>query len=191
MSRPGVPGPAAEVGVVACAAAAVGWTGTLRGPVEFHGTRFYAVVREPARFGSPQSGWLIGSVVPGTDPFAAMTEASLLAAYSSRLIALHGPAVGRVDAVDVRLRAAFLDQGVVAYDPAAIKAGAATVSVNAADIAAGGGCSVWAWPGDVVPSLLWLDDRWPTDRRWRAFYAAVTTAPAHVVATTEVSSWPR
>ena len=189
MSRTAV---AAEVELAAAAAAVVGWFGTMRGPVEFHGTRFYAVVREPARFGPPQSGWLVGSVVPGTDPYVAMTEASLLAAYSSRLIALHGPAVGRVDAVDVRLQAAFLDQGVVAHDSTSIKAGAtATVSATAADIPPGGGCSVWAWPGEVVPSLLWLDDRWPTDHRWRAFYDAVTTAPAHVVSTTDVSSWPR
>ena len=189
MSRPGVPGVAAEVGVVACAAAAVGWAGTLRGPVEFHGTRFYAVVREPARFGPPQSGWLVGSVVAGTDPYAAMTEASLLAAYSSRLIAVHGPAVGRLDAVDVQLQAALLDQGVVAHDRTANKCGIRTTNAAAA-LPPGGGCSVWAWPGEVVPSLLWLDDRWPTDHRWRAFYTAVTPAPLHGL-TTEVSSWPR
>ena len=189
MSRPGVPGVAAEVGVVACAAAAVGWAGTLRGPVEFHGTRFYAVVREPARFGPPQSGWLVGSVVAGTDPYAAMTAASLLAAYSSRLIAVHGPAVGRLDSVDVRLQAAFLDQGVVAYDQAAGRSGATATAAPDA-VPPSGGCSVWAWPGEVVPSLLWLDDRWPTDHRWRAFYTAVTPAPLHGL-TTEVSSWPR
>ena len=170
----------AETGVVACAAAAVGWVGRLRGPVEFHGTRFYAVVGEPAVFGPPHSGWLVGSVVPGTNPYRAMTRASLLAGYSRRLLAVHGPAVTRVDAVDVRLQAAFLDQGVVVDHRATRKADAVTAD----------GASVWAWPGDVVPSLLWLDDRWPTDHRWRAFYDAIVTAPAHG-ATNEVASWPR
>lgn len=167
---------AGEFEVVAAAAAAVGWNGVLRGPVEFGGTRFYAVVREPAAFGSPESGWLVGCVVPGTDPYVAMSEASLLAAYGRRLIAVHGPGVRtRLDAVDVRLQAALLDQGVTIHDPTTSPASS---SSPASPIGAGG-CSVLAWPGEVVPSLLWLDDRWPTDPRWRAFYHAVTTAPVH------------
>lgn len=160
----------AEIVVMACAAAAVGWIGALRGPVEFHGTRFYAVVREPAVFGPPHAGWLVGSVVPGTDPYAAMTAASLLAAYTRRLVAVHGPAITRVDAVDVRLQAALLDQGVVAHDRTTGTSDTTTTATGAVPaVSAAGGCSVWAWPGEVVPSLLWLDDRWPTDHRWRAF----------------------
>ncbi len=58
-----------------------------------------------------------------------------------------------VDAVDLVLQAAFLDQGVVVYDGPSVE--------------------LVASPGPVVPSLLQWRRRWATDERWLRFCKAV------------------
>ena len=170
------------------AARTVGWTGEVRGPVDFGGVRFYAVLGQQVRFDAPGSDWLLGCVVVCSDPFTGLTEASLLAAYSRRLIAVDVASGLDLDAAllvdmhcrrpevftaaDVRLQAALLDQGVVIHECLDATAAMETTALEVADR-----WSVLSWPGEVVASPLQRDERWRRDGRWRGFYTAVTTAP--------------
>lgn len=97
----------------------------------------------------PGDPGLSGCIVPGGSHRRALTDASTLAAYASRAVLV--PAT--VDAVDLVLQAAFLDQGAVLFD--------------------GRDVELVATPGPVVPSLLHWQRRWATDERWLRFCAAV------------------
>ena len=170
------------------AARTVGWIGEVRGPVDSGGVRFYAVLGQQVHFNAPGSDWLLGCVVVCSDPFEGLTDASLLAAYSRRLIAVdvaHGLDLDtalQVDmhrrraelftAADVRLQAALLDQGVVIHERLDATEATETAALEVTDR-----WSVLSWPGEVVASPLQRDQRWRRDGRWRRFYAAVTTAP--------------
>ncbi len=132
---------------------ALGWRGTLCGPLTFRGTSFVAVHQPEVVVGPPGSPWLIGCLVPGADPRVAMGEASLLAGYARRAILLRGP----IDVLDVKLQTALLDQGAVVEDDDML--------------------SVLATPGEVVPSPLQQDAAWQTDRRWLEFCRAIRLAP--------------
>lgn len=163
------------------AARAVGWYGAVRGPVVFGGVQFYPVLLGPVLTGPPGSGWLAGCVVVCTDPYVGMQEASWLAGYSRRLIAIHTPSTpstpstrgaaaagtdagAGLDLVDVQLQAAVLDQGVVVQH----------CTAGGSDLA---GSGVLSWPGEIVASPLQHDDKWRSDCRWQAFCAAISFAP--------------
>ena len=170
------------------AARTVGWTGEVRGPVDFGGVRFYAVLGHRVRFDAPGSDWLLGCVVVCRNPFEGLTDASLLAAYSRRLIAvdvapgldldtalqvdMHRRRAELFTAADVRLQASLLDQGVVIHERLD-----ATGVTDIAALEVADRWSVLSWPGEVVASPLQRDQRWGRDSRWRRFYTAVTTAP--------------
>jgi len=142
-----------ELDRIASAVTALGWSGTIRGPVYFGGVTFYAVTCPPAHFGPPGSSWLAGCLVSCTDPREGMQDASLLAAYSRRAILVRAP-LDAIDMVDLQLHGALLDQGVV--------------------VQAGGHSTVVSWAGEVVASLLHHDEAWRHDARWRQFYGTVT-----------------
>ncbi len=141
------------LGSISAATDLLGWRGVLRGPINFRSTTFIAVHRDDISIGAPGSPWLVGCLVPGAEPRGAMQDASLLAGYSCRAILVKAP----VDALDVRLQAALLDQGAV---------------LDALD-----GLSVLSTPGEVVPSPLQQDGVWQEDHRWLALCEEITSAP--------------
>lgn len=138
---------------ISAAAHLLGWRGALSGPITFRSTTFFAVRRDDLPIGAPGSPWLVGCLVPGAEPRAAMLDASLFAGYGCRGILVRAP----IDALDVRLQTALLDQGAV---------------LDAPD-----GLSVLSTPGEVVPSPLQQDGAWQTDYRWCAFCEVITSAP--------------
>lgn len=139
-----------QVDTIVRAVDLLGWRGVLRGPVSFGGVEFIAVCSDRP-FGAPGSGWLVGSLVPDEDPFAAMRQAGLLAAYSARAILVRS----FFDPVELQLQTALLDQGAVV----------APGSRNPYVVSTAGG---------VVPSDLQDDEIWPTDRRWNALWLTVS-----------------
>jgi hypothetical protein len=103
----------ATAAAVSEAAERLGWHGDVVGPVEFGGTRFWAVVsvdRTRDRAGQRGALQLLGCLFTGA-PTTALTEAaSLLAAYAPRAIVVDGSQ----DLTDLMMEAAVLDQGLVA-----------------------------------------------------------------------------
>lgn len=132
-------------------AAALGWRGTVRGPVCALGATFAAVCRNvPA--GPPGSAFIVGCIVTAEDVEAAISHASLLAGYTARAVLVRDP----VDVIDLQLQTALLDQGAI--------------------VERGGQMDVVSAPGDVVPSDLQVGHRWRTDARWNGLMQAVQAA---------------
>ena len=136
---------------VVAAARALGWYGEVRWPVDFGGVTF-AAVGTVDQVWEPGAASFAGCLVTGNSHRRALSDASMLAAYSPRAVVV--PA--GVDRVDLALQAALLDQGAVVSDGSEVE--------------------VVALPGPVVPSLLQWRRRWAGDERWLRFCAAVLSA---------------
>jgi hypothetical protein len=98
------------------AAQQLGWDGTVLGPIEFGGARFWAIARgTPADAGGtePPSVHLAGYLLTGPARTDLVREASLLAAYVPRAVLVDG----RRDLTGLLVDAAVLDQGVVVIGP--------------------------------------------------------------------------
>ena len=97
------------VAVLRRAADALGWEGSLVGPVDFRATRFWAVVHLDGHDDSDLS--IVGCLVTDDDPDP-QANASLLAAYAPRAVLVSG----RTDLTQLAVDAALLDQGLVRWD---------------------------------------------------------------------------
>lgn len=91
------------------AADRLGWDGAVVGPVEFRGTRFWAVVQVHPGGGDRPVVHLAGCLFAGPARADLLREASLLAAYAPRAVLVDT----QDDLSGLVMEAAVLDQGVV------------------------------------------------------------------------------
>ena len=140
-----------ELDAVMTAIELLDWHGEVRGPVEFGGVRFIAVIGHE-RFGPPGDGWLRGCLVSMGRPRETVRAASLLAGYTPRAVLLREPD----DTVGLQLETALLDQGAV--------------------IEADGELTLLSKPGPAVASPLQVGDAWRTDARWLSLWNAISSA---------------
>ena len=95
---------------VAEAAEQLGWDGTVVGPIEFGGARFWAIAQIlPADGNERRCVHIAGCLFAGAARADLLREASLLAAYAPRAVLVDG----RRDLTGLLMDAAVLDQGVV------------------------------------------------------------------------------